>query len=69
MTRHLPLNLNRAAVIAVVLWIGRLLSNLATLSPPLASVMLLGQFYLGDGGLREIAAPRQWLGLIFPGIH
>jgi hypothetical protein len=68
MIRHMPTKLNRAAVTAAALWVGRLLGNLATLSPPLAGVMLLGQLYF-DGGLRDLAAPRQWLGLIFPGIH
>jgi hypothetical protein len=30
--------------------------------------MLWGQFYLAGGGLRDLVLPRQWLGLIFPGI-
>jgi hypothetical protein len=57
-----------APLTAAVLWAGRLLDGLATFSPLLACVMLWGQFYLSGGGLKDLALPRQWLGLIFPGI-
>jgi hypothetical protein len=69
MIRQMPTILSSIPVMDAALWAGRLLHGLATLSPPLACVMLWAQFYVSDGGLRDLVPPRQWLGLLFPGIH